>query len=97
MLDNEMWKAILMLRNRGMGTRAIAKALKVSRTTVKRCLVQNTASRPPPRRPGQLDAHHELVRELYQRCQGNMVRVHEELAANNVTASYQAKSGNCRV
>src|SRR5262249_60221651 len=34
--------------------------------------------------------------ELYARCKGNLVRVHEELAASGAPFSYQALTAFCR-
>lgn len=39
-------------------------------------------------RPQGLKGHEKQVEELYQRCQGNLVRVQEELAAQQVAVAY---------
>ena len=40
--------------------------------------------------------HREAIVELYERCGGNLVRVHEELGRQGVTLSYPALTAFCR-
>ncbi|MEK8022219.1 MAG: helix-turn-helix domain-containing protein, partial [Candidatus Hydrogenedentota bacterium] len=96
MLNEPTRTAILKLSEEGHATRAIARALKVSRGTIKKVLTAGGA--PPPRiqRPEKADAHLDRIRELHESCGGNLVRVHEELAKAEIAFSYQALTGFCR-
>lgn len=54
-----------------------------------------------PERPDALLPHVDRVRELYARCRGNLVRVHEELAAGErgvpgIDIPYSTLTGFCR-
>src|ERR1019366_1982377 len=42
------------------------------------------------------EPHAELVRELYQRCAGNRVRVAEELAAQKIAIAYSTLTAGLR-
>lgn len=88
MLERELWEAVWTLKGRGLGTRAIARSLQVSRNTVKRCLMSGSREPVSGERPQGLKGHEKQVEELYQRCQGNLVRVQEELAAQQVAVAY---------
>ena len=96
MIHQDIRAAILTLRAQGHGTRSIAKALKVSRWTVREVLESGTAEVPRPARPEKASALEADIRELHQRCKGNLVRVHEELLRAGATLSYQALTGFCR-
>ena len=51
----------------------------------------------PLKRAEKLSSHLEIIRELHADCQGNLVRVQEELAAREgVTTSYSTLTGFCR-
>jgi transposase len=88
MLDTSKRTAILQLASQGLGTRRIAKLLKVSRGTVKDVVASRQERPPPVERPSVLAPHAETIGELTQRCQGNLVRVHEELGSLGVTVAY---------
>jgi transposase len=96
LIHQDVRTAILALRRQGHGTRAIARALKVSRWAVRAVLRSGSAEVPQPSRPEKAEAHEADVRELYERCKGNMVRVHEELLRLGASLSYQALTGFCR-
>lgn len=96
MLDPMTRTAILHLHREGHGARTIARAVGVSRTTVKRVLAQGQAEPPPIVRPELLAAHREQIRELFGRCKGNRVRVHEELRALGVEVAYSTLTEFCR-
>jgi transposase len=95
MLDKELREAVWTLKKRGQGTRAIALALQVSRNAVKRCLKMGTAPNPRAHQ-NPLDEHRELVSTLFDKCQENMVRVQEELAAQKVDVTYSTLTRFCR-
>jgi len=71
--------AILRLHSKGLGIKRIARALKVSKNTVRKVLASGTPEVPPLVRAESLDEHRELIEELFLSCEGNRVRVHEEL------------------
>lgn len=96
MLKRDTRIAILELRARGKGIRAIAEAVGVSRVTVREVLGSGEAEPPDMDRGSCLDDELERVRELYTRCEGNLVRVHEELAAKEVKVAYTTLTAFCR-
>ena len=96
MLDESMRTAILKLHEGGHGLRAIARALAVSRAAVRTVVRRGTAEVPRLSRPERAHGHEGDIRELYLRCRGNLVRVHEELQAQGAAFSYQALTAFCR-
>jgi transposase len=86
MIDLDTRTAILRLQQQGHGIKTIARALAISKNTVKRVLCAPSA--PPATRPLSLEPHTALVRELFARCRGNRVRVHEELAHAGIAVPY---------
>jgi len=86
MIDPQTRTAILRLRREGHGAKPIARALGLSRNTVKRVLSE--PERSPAGRALSLEPHTELARELFVRCYGNRARVHEELEAAGVSVPY---------
>lgn len=96
MLDETTRTAMLKLHEAGHGIRAIARALKVSRAAVRKVLRLGTAEVPRLVRPERPQAHEADIRELYLRCRGNLVRVHEELQSQGAAYSYQALTAFCR-
>lgn len=96
MLKRETRIAILELHTRGKGIRAIAEAVGVSRVTVREVLESGEPERPDMDRGSRLDDELERVRELHARCEGNLVRVHEELGAAGVQVAYTTLTAFCR-
>jgi transposase len=96
MQDRDTRNAILQLRARGHGIRRIARDLRVSRGTVKRVLKAGTAEVPTLEREEKAEPHEAKILELYASCQGNLVRVCEELAAAGVVLAYPTLTGFCR-
>jgi hypothetical protein len=97
MLDQTKRQTILTLREAGHGTRAIAKALRISRGAVKTVLADGRAAPPPLPRAEKAESHRDEILALYAECKGNLVRVHEELAARGlVMLSYPALTAFCR-
>src|SRR5712692_4314006 len=96
MLDQGLRTAILSLHAKGHGIRQIARALRISRGTVRTVL--KTGSRTVPRieRAEKAEPYREQILEWVDRCRGNLVRVHEELGAQGVTISYPALTAFCR-
>jgi hypothetical protein len=96
MLDRDLREAIFSLKKRGLGIRAIARATRSSRNTVRSVLKSGTPSVPALSRNERCEPHLDLIRELHQSCAGNRVRVHEELAAQQIEVSYSALTSFCR-
>jgi transposase len=96
MLDEHQRIAILQLAKQGLGTRRIARALKVSRAAVRQVMEHGTAEPPRIVRAEKAEPHRELIIELHTRCKGNLVRVYEELLRDGATLSYQALTAFCR-
>jgi transposase len=96
MLDQTTRTAILALHDAGHGTRAIARALHVSRGTVKRVLASREAVPPAPARAEKAEPFRQEIVELFERCNGNLVRVHEELVKLGARISYPALTAYCR-
>jgi transposase len=96
MLDQGTRAAILKLRQQGHSVRAIARILNVSRGAVREVLRSGTAEVPVLERPEKALPHRDQIVELYRLCRGNLVRVHEELAARGIALSYPALTAFCR-
>ena len=81
---------ILEMAKQGIAKRMIAKQLKIARNTVDRVL-ETEAGRPSVSKESRYDQHIGQVRELFRDCQGNVVRVQEELTARyQITIPYQS-------
>jgi len=96
MLDQSTRAAILKLREQSHSIRGIARALKVSRGAVRDVLHSATEIVPTLVRPEKATPYRDQILELYARCQGNLVRVHEELVASGAPFSYPALTAFCR-
>ena len=96
MQDRDTRTAIFQLRDKGHGIRRIAKALGVSRGTVKRVLKSGTAEVPPIARAEKAEPHEAKIVELNTRCCGNLMRVHEELTKAGIVLAYPTLTAFCR-
>lgn len=97
MLDLDTRAAILTLARRGHGIKPIARAVGVSRNTVRRVLESGQSEVPGLIRAEQLEPHLKTVRALHAECGGNVVRVTEELAARHqVEVAYSTLTAFCR-
>jgi transposase len=96
MLDQSKRTAILELRNRGHGVRTIARALGVSRRTVRDVIASGSAEVPHLDRAEKAEPYREQILELHAKCAGNLVLVHEGLLAQGAKLSYPAVTGFCR-
>lgn len=96
MLSRKLRIAILELSEKGRGIRPIARALKVSRKAVRE-VIRSSSSEPPLLvRPQKAEPYREQILELHPQCQGNLVRVHEELLSQGAKLSYPALTAFCR-
>ena len=96
MLDQSTRAAILKLQQQGHSIRGIARAMKLSRGAVRQVLRAGTELVPHLVRAEKAAPYREQILELYARCQGNLVRVHEELVATGAQLSYPALTAFCR-
>jgi transposase len=96
MLSREQRTAILELHKQGLGTRAIKKALKISRGAIKKVIASQSLEPPPMERASIAEPYRDSILEIYTTCQGNLVRVHEELLAQGAELSYPALTAFCR-
>src|SRR6266568_2036175 len=96
MLDQSTRAAILKLRQQGHSIRGIARAIQVSRGAVRVVLHSATEIVPTLMRPEKATPYRDQILELYARCKGHLVRVHEELTAAGAQLSYQALTAFCR-
>ena len=96
MLSQSQRTAILELHRKGVGSRQIARALKVSRAAVKKVIRSESSVPPPIVRPEKAEPYRQEILDLYASCQGNLVRVHEELQATGADISYPALTAFCR-
>ena len=96
MLRRDQRTAILELHKKGHGTRAIKKALKISRGAVKKVICSQSPDPPRIVRATKAEPYRDEILELHKTCKGNLVRVHEELEAQGAQLSYPALSAFCR-
>jgi transposase len=90
MIDPIKEQVIREMAKQGIAKRMIAKQLKVARNTVDRVLA-TAAARPSISKESGYDQYIGQVRELFRDCQGNVVRVQEELAARyDIKIPYQS-------
>jgi len=96
MLDSSMRTAILRLARAKHSNRKIAKLLGVSRNSVKKVIRAGTDEVPAMNRVEVAEKYLDDIRSLYTRCAGNLVRVHEELAAKEIELAYSTLTAICR-
>ncbi len=96
MIDPDLRTAIFALRRQGKGIRTIARALGISRNTVREIIGSGQVAVPERESTDKTEPHAELLRELYQRCAGNRVRVAEELAAQKIAIPYSTLTAGLR-
>ena len=96
MRDRATRTAILELHKKGHGLHIISRTLEVSRKTIRRVLRSGSADVPSLERAELAEPHEAQIRTLFLHCKGNLVRVHEELAAANVELSYSTLTAFCR-
>jgi hypothetical protein len=96
MLDEATRTAILKLHEQGHGTRKIAHALDVARSTVRQVIDSDSAAVPLLVRAELAEPWREQILELYARYQGHLGRVHEELTKAGAAVSYPALTAFCR-
>ena len=78
MIEPEKRKAIFLLHQEGMPLREIARKLDVHRDTV-RTITEQQGEIPERVRKDKVVVDEDLLRRLYQDCDGYVQRVHEKL------------------
>lgn len=96
MLTREQRIAILQLHQKGLGTRAIKKALGISRGAIKKVIDSHSHEPPLFQRSSKAEPYRQEILELHKSCKGNLVRVHEELQAQGAQLSYPTLTAFCR-
>ena len=92
MLDQSTRTAILKLHQQGHSIRGTARALQVSRGAVRDVLRSGTESVPALVREEKATQYRDQIVELYERCKGNLVRVHEELLVSGAQNNSRSRS-----
>ena len=90
MLDRRTRATILQLKEKGLGKRAIARTLSLSRGAVKKVIAEGSEEPTPLSRPSNLEERLPEILELRGKLRGNLVRVHEELSQTGERVSYPA-------
>ena len=96
MLSQAQRTTILELHTQGMAKREIARVLGISRVAVRKVLRANSTAVPELPRSEKAEPYRQQILELFTNCQGNLVRVHEELVAGGAELSYPALTAFCR-
>jgi transposase len=96
MLSKGQRTAILELTAQGVSHRQIARVMGISRLTVRKVVGSKSSEVPALQRPEKAEPYRQEILELLKKCKGNLVRVHEELAAGGAAMSYQALTAFCR-
>ena len=96
MLSQAQRTTILELSTQGVSKREIARVLGVSRVAVRKVLRSNSTEVPELQRAEKAEPHRQQILGLFEKCRGNLVRVHEELVAAGAGFSYPALTAFCR-
>src|SRR5579864_6181106 len=76
MLSQAQRTTILELNTQGVSKREIARVLGISRVAVRKVLRSNSAALPQLHRPEKAEPYRQQILELFDKCKGNLVRVH---------------------
>src|SRR5256885_13464649 len=96
MLSQAQRTTILELNTQHVSKREIARVLGISRVAVRKVLRSNSTTVPELQRPEKAEPHQQQILELFEQRKGNLVRVHEELAASRAELSYATLTAFCR-
>src|ERR1039457_1965095 len=88
MLSQAQRTTILELNAQHVSKREIARVLGVSREAVRKVLRSNSSALPELHRAEKAEPHRQQILELFEKCKGNLVRVHKELVAAGAELSY---------
>lgn len=96
MLDQGLRPAILSVRAKGHGIRQLARALAISRGTVRTGLNTDPPTVPRLDRPEKAEPYRDAIVALDAQCRGKLVRVHQELVTQGLAISSPALTAFCR-
>src|SRR6476661_4106688 len=96
MLSQAQRTTIVELAAQGVSKREIARVLGISRVAVRKVLRSESTQVPELHRAEKAEPHRPQILELFARCKGNLLRVHEELVAAGAELSYPALTAFCR-
>src|ERR1017187_4694945 len=97
MLSQAQRTTILELNTQRVSKREITRVLGISRVPVRRVLRSTSTTLPELHRTEKPEPYRQQILELFEKCKGNLVRVHEELvAAGGAELSYTALTAFCR-
>ena len=97
MLSQAQRTTILELNTQGVSKREIARVMGISRVAVRKVLRANSTALPELHRTEKAEPYRQQILELFAKCQGNLVRVHEELVAAGAEMSYAALTSFCQI
>jgi transposase len=86
MIPEEIRKTIVALHARGTALRVIGRMFGISRNTVRDVVKRGDESQPD--QSGSCEDHQPLIADEYRRCEGNVVRVQEELKGRGIEMAY---------
>src|SRR3989442_4906944 len=96
MLSQAQRTTILELNAQQVSKREIARVMGISRVAVRKVLRSNSTALPELQRAEKAEPHRRQILELFEKCQGNLVRVHEDLVEGGAELSYAALTAVCR-
>ena len=96
MLSKRQRTTILELHRQGKRIRQIARLLEISRAAVKKVIRSASDEVPILIRSEKAQLYRQRILELFASCEGNLVRVHEELADEGLDLSYPGLTAFCR-
>lgn len=88
MIEADKRQAVYLLHQEGMSVREIARRLGISRNTV-RAIIEQKGAMPVRTRRDQIQIDPDLLKRLYQDCDGRVQRMHEKLMEEeNIPVAY---------
>src|SRR5688572_5822706 len=96
MLSQAQRTTILELHAQQVSKREIARVLKISRVAMRKVLRSNSIALPELPRPEKAKPHRQQILKLFEKCKGNLMRVHKELLATGTNLSYPTLTAFCR-
>src|SRR5919108_6425523 len=78
MIDADKRQAVFLLHQEGVGRNQIARQLRISPNTV-RVIIEQQSETPRRTRSDKIEIDTELLKRLYEECEGYAQRVHEKL------------------
>jgi hypothetical protein len=79
MLSQAQRTSILELNTQEVSKREIARVLRISWVAARKVLRSNSTTVAESQRPEKAEPYRQQILELFEKCKGNLVRVHEVL------------------